>query len=851
MFKLFQLEATSNQIKKNSSTQIDACSATLNTSGDIIYGPYLSLSKGHYMLSIAIDADNSIDSYLDITSNHAQVKYKKVLLKDLKGNNFKVEFDLPEITHDVEFRFHCFDNGKNIRLKNYSLYSDEPQLFGGTTISRLENIISEYGEYEYRSATSDPQLYVNTPQKIDGFLIVKVLIHSEEEIGVCDVFSIKEGRYHERISIPYYSGKEITLYIKSEGIEELRIDPLEKENVKFSFSATVGFINNITSEDFKEAIKDISTFYNPKIIEDEIEYTTYKKILIASSLYVKQNISYLLWQKNTEVKWVNQKEECGTPLDTDIKFSIVMPVYNSNIAWLQEAIDSVLSQTYINFELILVNDGSTNPNVIEFLHGYILKDDRLILLNRNSNGGISAATLNGISSATGSYVCFMDHDDLLNRYALSSYADLIHKNPNVNMLYSDEDLVDENGNRSSPHFKPDFNLDLLLSHNYITHFVCVRKELIEDWEPIKEVDGAQDYDLILHVVSKIESETITHVSNILYHWRAHNLSTAKNSGVKHYTIHAGKTAIERYLKKNSILATVDYTSRHHFYRVKYNITNPYHASKITIIIPTKDNLKLLRTCIESIISLTDYDNYDIIVVDNQTTEREAKTYLGFLSKLSNVTVIPYWLPFNWAAINNYAAKQSTSEYLLFLNNDIEIIDGTWLTEMVSQLERPKVGIVGAKLVYPDYSIQHAGVILGLGGLAAHQFAGYTEHHPGYNNRINLTQQLSAVTGACLGVKRSVFNEMGGFNEQLAVAYNDIEFCVRVDKAGHKIIYDPFIKMIHYESKTRGYDVGYEKARRLGQEAALFVSLHPDSALYDRFYNVNLSNDNSRFEIKTN
>ena len=851
MYKLFQLASSSDQVLKTKDIKLTDNSARLANSGDAIYGPYIVMEKGEYCLELDLEFNRAINSYIDIISDHGKKTHARIPLAQLPTNNNRLQFTLTEKTYDIEFRIFCYDSNVIITVKSYTVYSKQPIYFSTPRISSLNNVLPIFGDiYDYLSATDDPQIILSTDSIKSEYIILEMVIECDADIGICEIFSISNGRYNEHLAQPYVSGQKITFIIRNDEIGSIRVDPNDRNGVRFSITdLTMKYVVELNADLYVKIINDLSYFYKYDSLEEDISLAlTYKALLTKAVTYVKNNRDYIRWMKNIELVWLKDRENKSYTGDTSDKpmFSIIMPVYNSNLIWLQKAIDSVISQTYSNFELIIVNDGSTNGDVIEFLNEYILKDGRITLLNRNSNGGISVTTLDGVKAATGQYVCFMDHDDLISQHALAVYYDKVSKNPDIELLYSDEDFIDEYGNRFNPHFKSDFNLELLLSMNYITHFVCAKRSSLDDWAPVKSVDGAQDYHLLLHMASKVDESNIVHIDKILYHWRAHDLSTAKNSSIKKYTIDAGKAAIESYLDKLDIEAAVYYSHIHHFYRVKYALKK---EPLVSIIIPTKDHVELLRACIESIIIHTEYSNYEIIVVDNQSTDKAALKYLKFIDHLPNIRVIGYWDTFNWSAINNFAAKSANGSILLFLNNDTEVIEKEWLCELVSQLQRPKVGIVGAKLLYPDYTVQHAGVILGLGGGAAHAFMGIEDTSPGYYGRANLTQRLSAVTGACLAVHKDVFESINGFNEDLQVAYNDIEFCVRVGKSGYKIIYAPHSRLIHYESKSRGYDHGSEKSRRLHKEIRYFLSLHPNDVLADPFYNSNLSRDNDRFEIR--
>ncbi|MFT6734786.1 MAG: GT2 family glycosyltransferase [Polaribacter sp.] len=535
--------------------------------------------------------------------------------------------------------------------------------------------------------------------------------------------------------------------------------------------------------------------------------------------------------------------------------SIVCPVYNTNPEWLVACVESVHNQHYTNWELILVDDASPNQDHFDVLKRYTDSDSRIQTVFLDLNSHISAATNAGIRQANGEYALFLDHDDELAENALLEVCDVINAHPNAKIIYSDEDLMSEEGDRIAPHFKSDWNAELLRAHNYVTHLCCYEMSLLTSLGGMRlGYEGAQDYDLILRASAAINAEDIYHIPKILYHWRMVEGSTALSPGAKSYATEAGLKALQDYVAVNNITATAQHAERENFYTLQYSIPcssaddSANQLPKVSIIIPTRDGIEVLKPCIDTLLEKTTYQNYDIVILDNGSVKQETLSYLHQLSQHFNIQVVRDNGEFNYSRINNLAVSHSTGELICLLNNDIEIIDDNWLTEMVSVAYRKEVGCVGAKLLYPDGTIQHAGVIFGLGGYAAHSHRGLNGHSPGYFCRAQLRQQLSAVTGACLVVRRGLWEQVAGLDEAFQVAYNDVDFCLRIQALGYQNIYTPFATLIHHESKTRGEDVGVEKAKRFDQEKALLLARWSAVIANDPFYNINLTRAREDFSI---
>lgn len=521
------------------------------------------------------------------------------------------------------------------------------------------------------------------------------------------------------------------------------------------------------------------------------------------------------------------------------KFSILLPVFNTPEPWLRLCIESVIRQLYPNWELCIADDGSTEPHVREVITEYMSGDSRIKACWRESNGHISAASNSALTLATGDYVALLDHDDELSEYALYSVAEELQTSPKAHLIYSDEDKIDDHGTRFDPYFKPDWNPELFLSQNMICHLCVFAHQDITAVGGFREgYEGSQDHDLALRISERLEPEQIAHIPRVLYHWRAIAGSTAINADQKSYAHGAAQRAIEDHLHRTGQDAEVSPTSEGYL-RVRYRVPEP--APLVSLIIPTRDRVDLLKVCVGSILKLTDYPNLEVIIVDNQSSDPETLEWMRRMSDADpRVRILRHDKPFNFSRINNEAVQEAKGEFVGLINNDIEVTHSDWLRELVSHAARKGTGAVGAKLYYPDGSIQHAGVILGFGGVAGHAYCGKPHSYPGQMNRANLVQNMSAVTAACLLVKTHIYREVGGMNEDLVIAFNDIDFCLRVTQAGYRNVWTPFAELTHHESASRGYEDTIEKQRRFTRETELMKQVWGDKLMHDPAYNCSLS-----------
>ncbi len=529
------------------------------------------------------------------------------------------------------------------------------------------------------------------------------------------------------------------------------------------------------------------------------------------------------------------------------KISVAVPVYRTPETFLREMIESLLEQTYDNWELCMANASPEDETVSRVLAEYGDKDSRVRWKDLTENAGIAENTNQALAMAQGDYLGLLDHDDVLAPNALYEIVRALESDPEIDCIYTDEDKVTTDlSEHFQPHLKPDFNLDLLRSNNYITHFFLVKKTVMALAGGFrKEFDGAQDYDFILRCTEC--AEKVHHIPEILYHWRTHKSSTADNPASKMYAYEAGRRAIEEHLRRTDTPGRVSHTKDYGFYRVDYPVRE---EAKISIIIPNKDEKDTLKTCLRSIKEKSTYKNYEILIIENNSTSEEIFQYYEELKKEDNIQVAVWEGAFNYSAINNYGASLAAGGYLLFLNNDVEVITPGWLEEMLGNCQRPEAGAVGAKLYYPDNTIQHAGCILGIGGIAGNMFTGMPRNRTGYLHKASIQQDLSVVTAACMMVKAEVFYQAGGFTEELAVAFNDVDLCLKIRQQNYLVVYNPYVELYHYESKTRGAEDSEEKVRRFQREIEYMRSHWIDILKKgDPYYNKNLSLTKWNYSLK--
>ncbi|MCB5953244.1 glycosyltransferase family 2 protein [Enterococcus sp. BWT-B8] len=540
-------------------------------------------------------------------------------------------------------------------------------------------------------------------------------------------------------------------------------------------------------------------------------------------------------------------EQKKTIFENQPLISIVVPLYKTSEYYLNQLVDSVKTQTYENWELCLSDGSGEHSPIRGILEKFEKSDERIKVVHNEKQLHISENTNAVIRIATGDYIAFADHDDVLTPNALYENVRLINNHPNAEVIYSDEDKVYGDDQYVQPHFKPDFSIDMLCSVNYICHFLVVKKNIIEQVGMLRsEYDGAQDYDFVLRCVEA--TEHVYHIPKILYHWRISEESTAENPESKEYAVEAGRKAVQAHYDRIGVEAVVEKGKYFGLYRTRLKRKND---PLVSIIIPNKDHIEDLQLCINSLEEKSTYKNIEYIIVENNSTEDGTFAYYKQLQKEnSRVKLVSYEGKFNYSAINNYGVSFAKGDYYLFMNNDVEIINPETIEELLNYAMREDVGVVGSRLYYPDGTIQHAGVVVGFGGIAGHTFVNQKPTENGYFNRIIVAQNYSAVTAACMMVRGSVFKEVHGFSEELAVAFNDIDFCLKVRTIGKLVVYNPYAELYHYESKSRGAEDTPEKIQRFQNEIAVFERKWPEIlAEGDPYYNVNLSLDTQDFSLK--
>ncbi len=519
--------------------------------------------------------------------------------------------------------------------------------------------------------------------------------------------------------------------------------------------------------------------------------------------------------------------------------SIILPVYNTPVKFLEQAVESVFNQAYDHWELCISDDCSTDKGIREFLEAIASRDKRIKVQHRETNGHIVANSNTALATASGEYIALLDHDDMLSSDALYHVVKVINES-DPDLIYSDEDKIDEQGKHTDPHFKPDWCPDNFLSRNYLGHLVVIRKSLVDKTGGFRDgFEGSQDYDLLLRVTEL--TTKIYHIPLVLYHWRMHSQSTSVNESAKPYAFNSGIRAIEDALKRRNIDGTVSLIENlPGFYSIRYRITD---AGKVSVIIPTRNKHDLCEVVLQSVFKLTSYPDFEVILINNNSDEPQ---FFEFVKQWEQreperFTCVTDNDPFNFSRLMNLGASVATGKYLLLLNNDTEVTHADWMSAMVEQCQFETTGAVGVKLLYQNNTVQHAGVIIGLGGIAGHTFVGYERHAPGYFYFLKCISNYSAVTAACVMVKKKHFKEAGGFDEALAVEFNDVDFCLKLCEMGYRNIYLPHVELYHYESVSRGHPHKTRKSYKQHlHDVALFKERWQSYIDHDPCYSPHLS-----------
>ena len=690
--------------------------------------------------------------------------------------------------------------------------------------------------------------------------MVKIFWGEIKVSGWCaDVEPVRVSMFHDGEPVEC----EVTRYQRKDVEDYFQENELIEKN---------GFEMIIPDKGWKYVNVVFETDHNKRVLKVAVDKSldkekfTFGQLVNIAFAYFKQNgfsalvskVYHKLFESNVldYDKWIKQKEigkiglraQKNHHFDNEPLFSIVVPVYRPKAEYFEAMIKSVMAQSYGNWELCLADGSGAKYSMKHSVDKIAKGDARVKYKLLEGNLGISGNTNAALDMSTGDYIVLGDHDDIIRPDALFECASAINEDDSIDVIYTDEDKYDCNtGKRFLPHFKSDFNLDMLRNNNYICHLFVFSRELYEKVGGFNsEFDGSQDYDMILRCTE--QAHNIKHIPKILYTWRSHENSTAKNPESKNYAFVSSKKALEAHFERMGISAKVTMSDIPGYHNVEYEIIgNPM----VSILIPNKDHTDDLDVCIRSIVNKQDYTNYEIIVIENNSTETETFEYYKSIEKeFDCVRVIYYEGDFNYSKINNFAAAQAKGEYFLLLNNDTEMLRENCLRELISFATRPEVGIVGARLLYNDDTVQHAGVIIGLGGVAGHAFVGIASDYSGYFARAVIPQNYSAVTAACLMVRKSVFEQVGGLDENLKVAFNDVDFCLRVRKEGYLVVYNPGAELYHYESKSRGLEDTPEKAERFKREVAYIENRWSDILTNgDPYYNVNLSLKRSDFSPK--
>lgn len=576
--------------------------------------------------------------------------------------------------------------------------------------------------------------------------------------------------------------------------------------------------------------------------------------LVIRRLLLKKNNEYQAWIKKYDTfsmlddKLIKNKIK---KFQYTPKISIILPIYKSNYLWLKQSIESVCSQLYENWELCIADDFSNDPRLARLIKRFSQDNPKIKVVFRETNGHISEASNSAIEIATGDYLTFLDHDDLLRPQSLYWVVKTLnqHKTKNLKLIYSDEDKIDAKSLRFNPYFKTDWNRELFYKHNFICHLAVYDKTLVKKIGGLRKgYEGAQDYDLILRYIEQINDNQIFHIPKILYHWRYHNNSTSKNINSKNYAIDNGNKALSEHFKKRGMDVKNSFDYSKSIYFQKYSLPNK--KPLVSIIIPTKNKYELIRNCINSILQKTDYENYEIIIINNNSDDQKTLKFLNdLIKKYSNIRLINDYSDFNYSKLNNDAIKTAKGEYICLMNNDIEIVSKNWLSEMMSYALQSDIGAVGTKLLFPDNTVQHAGVILGIGGIAGHAHKGLESSEPGYFSRAIANSEFSCVTAACLVIAKMKYNLVGGLNEHnLKVAFNDVDFCLKLKDAGYRNICVQNLIIYHHESQSRGYENTFSKIRRFKKECTYISKTWANVIKNDYAYNPNLTIDSENFGL---
>jgi GT2 family glycosyltransferase len=741
-----------------------------------------------------------------------------------------------------------------------------PLTLAGTS-PNAQIIAAQSLHYQFCSVGDDPYFEQRSGFPRPGWQMLEVAMESEQPNSLFKVYIDTGNGFRESDSLRLYIKMGMVckrlIYIPF-GVKCLRFHPMEGEG-QFSIThfrlvwllptfAHLRLAKRISNLHFKWIGRSRDEVLRGLKVQAKKDGVHWRDLALATYEATFQHNSartnYEAWLVDHDSNLADINCLDWNSLALKPRFSIVLPVYNPNAEDLRECIDSVLSQSYPYWQLCIADDASTNTDSLNILGEFRDKDSRIDVFYRDLNGHICAASNSALTLVTGEYVIFLDQDDVLGTDALVHLARAINDNADVGLIYSDEDKLDADGNRFDPHFKPDWNPDLLLAQNYISHLCAIRTDYVRKVGGFRAgYEGSQDHDLVLRVTALLSFDQIVHIPHVLYHWRAREGSTALNSNQKDYTMAAGLDAVRSHMHHVDPMAKVEKGRCPNTYRVIWPVIDP--APLVSLLIPTRDHIEVLQPCVDKILEITDYDNFELVILDNDSQCPQTLNYFCDVQERdARVRVLRWDFPFNYSAINNFGARHAKGQIIGLINNDIEPINNGWLTEMVSQVCRKDIGCVGAKLYYPNDTIQHAGVVLGIGGVAGHVHKFFNRADPGYFQRLFLVHNLSAVTGACLLIRKAVFEQVGGLNEEnLSVAFNDVDLCLKVREAGYRNLWTPYAELYHHESVSRGADDNDEKRARATRESEYMRKTWGPLLNCDPAYNPNLTLVYEDFSLK--
>lgn len=649
----------------------------------------------------------------------------------------------------------------------------------------------------------------------------------------------------------YGKGRTRILLIKPQKMTRLRLDPAQSDGVFPQFEISIDPLESMeaveelvrshcpTDADLDLIISLLTDIHESKDVSCPLPPVIAFDFEISRSTDFSHDYDYWLFKNaNPNAADYQRMREMDAALAIRPLFSFVMPTYNTPDNLLRECLDGLLAQTYEDFEICIADDNSPNASVAETLIEYAERDSRVKFVKRKVNGHISAASNSALALASGDFIVLVDHDDIIPDYTLSVLAQYISRYPDADILFSDEDKITTSGHRLHPYFKCNFNKYLMYGHNMVSHLGVYRRSLVERVGGFRlGLEGSQDYDLLLRCFEQSDENRVVHIPHVLYNWRIIPGSTAMSADQKSYAVIAAQNAINGHFERQGMpLRSID------GFAPGCTAVRPSHTfdTPVTVIIPTRNGLDLLRPCIESILA-RDCENVEIIVVDNGSDDPETLAYLKELGGRDDIRILTDSGDFNFSRINNAAAETARGEILCFLNNDTEVISADWLNRARTFLSMDEVGIVGARLLFPDGALQHFGIALGMGDhrIAGVPHLGFEGGSPGYFGKARLLQEVSAVTAACMFIRKADFMEVGGFDEELRVAYNDIDLCLKIREKDLKILVDPDITLTHKESRTRGSDKHGARAQRLAQEAEWMRARWSQVLDNDPYYSPNL------------